>query len=113
ADQTWVRSTEAPDVGSSDYPVALVGVSPTAEGGVLAVVSDESPAYSTIEYNASGSAAPAATAFQLTGERIGTVAEFPVLAGSAGTVALAERSINGGNFTVYIGDVNGPTSIEI
>ena len=57
ADNTWVHASDEPNIGSTDYGVALVGVSTQSTGGQLAVVSNDTPNYSTLDYSADGSAA--------------------------------------------------------
>src|SRR4029079_7692626 len=43
ADKTWVHSTDKPDIGSTDYGVAIVGVTTQASGGQLAGIRNTRP----------------------------------------------------------------------
>ena len=54
ADTTWVRSTDEPNVGSRNYALAIVGLTTGTSGGQLGVVSDDTPDYSTIDYDSDG-----------------------------------------------------------
>ena len=111
---TWVRSTEDPEVGSTDYAVAIAGVSTGTSGGTLAVISDDTANYSLIDYSAKGDASVnKAQAVKLGAQQIGAIAEEPVfVTDPAGRIALVERSIAGGNFAVYIGSPTAPSGLE-
>jgi hypothetical protein len=114
-DTTWVRSTQDPEIGSSDYPVAIAGVSSGTSGGTLAVVSDDISKYSLIEYSSAGDASVnTAQAISLGGQQIGAVSDTPVfVTDPAGRIALVERSSNGGgNFAVFFGSATAPAGLE-
>jgi hypothetical protein len=117
ADQTWVRAIDDPQLGATDYAVAIAGVSTGPSGGLLAVLSDDTPNYSTIEYTAAGGAdvgtnpAP----IKLGTQNIGAFADQPVFVvdAPAGRIAIVERSINAGNFAVVFGTPTAPAGIEV
>lgn len=115
-DTTWVRSTQDPDVGSTDYPVAMAGVSSSGTGGTLAVVSDDLAKYSLIDYSAAGEATVnKAQAVNLGSQQIGAVQETPVfVTDPTGRIALVERSSSGGgSFTVFFGAATSPAATEL
>lgn len=110
---TGVRSTQEPDIGSTDYAVAIAGVSTGTSGGLLAVISDDTANYSTIEYDRDGGAAVGANPIKLGEQKIGAIAETPAFTYDAtGRVGIVERSINGGNFAVVFGSATAPAGTE-
>lgn len=54
--QTWVVSTEKPDVRSSDYGVAIQRGATLTSGGTLVVIGASPPLYSELAYDGQGSA---------------------------------------------------------
>ncbi len=114
-DTAWVRSTQDPEIGSSDYPVAIAGVSTGASGGTLAVISDDISKYSLITYTSEGGdSVNTAQAVSLGGQQIGAVSDTPVfVTDPTGRIALVERSSNGGgNFAVFFGSATAPAGLE-
>jgi hypothetical protein len=111
-DTTWTRSTQDPDVGSTDYAVAIAGVSTGTSGGLLAVISDDTANFSTVEYSSAGDADLGASPVKLGTQQIGAIAEVPVFAAANGRIALVERSIAAGNFVVYAGSATAPSGLE-
>jgi hypothetical protein len=112
-DDTWVRSTDDPDLGATEYAIAIAGVSPGTSGGTLAVISDDTPNFSTITYNSAGGADIGASPIKLGTQNIGALGESPVFATSAsGQIGLAEKSITGGNFAVLFGSPTAPAALE-
>ncbi len=112
-DATWVRSTDDPDLGSSDFAIAIAGVSQSSSGGLLAVISDDTPNYSTIEYNGAGGAGVGPSPIKLGTANIGALGDNPVFVSDAtGNIALVEKSITGGNFAVMFGSPTAPSSLE-
>jgi len=110
---TWVRSTQDPDIGASQYAVAIVGVSTGTSGGRLAVLSDDSANYSLLGYSADGDADVDGEPIKLGTQNIGAFSDNPVLAtDGAGAIGIVERSINGGNFAVVFGAVSAPAGLE-
>jgi hypothetical protein len=113
-DETWVRSTDDPDLGATEYAISIAGVSTSTSGGVLAVISDDTPNYSTITYNSAGGADIGATPIKLGTQNIGALGETPVFATDAtGRIALVEKSITGGNFAVLFGSPTAPAGLEL
>jgi hypothetical protein len=112
-DETWVRSTDDPDLGSNDFAIAIAGVSTGSPGGVLAVISDDTPNLSTIEYNSAGGAGVGATPMKLGEQNIGALGDAPVfVSDDAGHIGLVEKSITGGNFTVLFGTASAPAALQ-
>jgi hypothetical protein len=112
-DDTWVRSTDDPDLGATEYALAIAGVSTSTSGGVLAVISDDTPNYSTITYNSAGAADIGGNPIKLGTQNIGALGETPVFATDAtGRIGLAEKSITGGNFAVLFGSPTAPAALE-
>jgi len=110
---TWVRSTEDPELGASDYAVAIAGVSQGTSGGTLAVVSDDTANFSTLTYSAKGEASVGANPIKLGTQQIGAIADAPVfVTDPTGRIGLVERSISGGNFAVVFGTATAPAAIE-
>jgi len=113
-DSTWVRSTDDPDLGATEYGIAIAGVSTGTSGGVLAVISDDTPNYSTVTYNSAGGADIGANPIKLGTQNIGALGENPVFAADAtGRIGLAEKSITGGNFAVLFGSPTAPAALEL
>ncbi|NVB82117.1 MAG: hypothetical protein HOV81_27295 [Kofleriaceae bacterium] len=107
ADQTWVRSTEKPSIGSTDYATAIVGVSTGSSGGQLAVISNDTPNYSLLDYTAEGSADVGANPQKLGQHFIATLSEPPIfITDGNGKIALVERAIDAGNIAVVTGPAN-------
>lgn len=112
-DETWVRASDDPDLGSNDYAIAIAGVSQGTSGGLLAVISDDSPNYSTIEYNSAGGAGNGPSPIKLGTQNIGALGENPVfVADATGQIGLVEKSITGGNFAVLFGSPTAPAALE-
>jgi hypothetical protein len=104
ADTTWVRSVEDPGLGASDFAIALAGVSVGTSGGTLAVVSDDTPTLSTIDYKADGSAAAGPSPLKLVNQNFGAIADHPVLVtGAGGRIALVDRSLSGMSYALLSG----------
>jgi hypothetical protein len=116
-DQTWVRSTQDPELGANDYAVAIAGVAPDGAGGTLVVISDDTANYSTLEYAVDGNSAVGTNPapIKLGTQNIGAVADSPVFTvDDAGTrLALVERSINGSNFALLLGSPTAPAGVEV
>lgn len=103
ADKTWVRSTNTPNIGSTEYAVAIAGVTATTQttGGELAVVSNNVPNFSTLEYSQNGEAAVGANAQKLGIHFISSLSDPPLLVTDGmGKSALVERAIDAGNIAV-------------
>jgi hypothetical protein len=112
-DTTWVRSSDDPDLGATEYAIAIAGVSTSSSGGTLAVISDDTPNYSTIAYNSAGAADVGGNPIKLGTQNIGALGESPVFATDpTGRIGLAEKSITGGNFAVLFGSPTAPAAIE-
>lgn len=111
ADKTWVRSTEKPNIGSNNYAIGLIGVTTgSSGGGQLAVVSDDSPNYSTLDYKADGTAAVGPSPQKLGSHFIATLSEPPILVTDGnGKVALVEHAIDAGNIAVVMGPASQPS----
>ena len=107
ADQTWAHSTQKPDIGSSDYATAIVGVTMGTSGGRLAVVGNSGPTYSTVHYDAHGATQIGPNPQKLGQHFISALAEQPILVtDGAGKVALVSAAIDAGNIAVVSGDAD-------
>lgn len=105
ADKTWVRATNSPNIGSTQYAVAIAGVTPMSAttGGELAVVSSDVPNLSTLEYSQSGDATVGANAQKLGIHFISSLSDPPILVtDTTGKAALVERAIDAGNIAVVL-----------
>lgn len=109
ADKTWVHSTDKPNIGSTDYGVAIVGVTATtqSQGGQLAVISNDTPNYSTLDYSADGSTAVGPNNQKLGIHFIASLSDPPILiTDGTGKIAVVERAIDAGNIAVVLGTAN-------
>jgi hypothetical protein len=114
SETTWVRSTNEPNVGSRNYALAIVGVTTSTSGGVLGVISDDTPDYSTIEYAADGKDTAGGNDVKLGQHRIAALTDPPLFTTDGmGKIAIAERSTNGGNIAVVFGAATAPAGIEL
>ena len=114
ADTTWVRSTETPAIGSRNFAVSVLGLTPTgAPGGRLGVISDDAPDYSTIEYSAEGADTAGSNDLKLGQHRIAALTDPPIfVTDGAGNVGIVERSTTGGNIAVVFGSSTSPAGLE-
>src|SRR5262249_15999046 len=103
-----------PNVGSSDYAVAIAGATVGTSGGRLAVVGNSAPTYSTLAYDAKGASALGPNPQKLGQHFIVSLGEQPILvthtiahvppaAAPRGPVALAGAAIGSGNIAVVVG----------
>lgn len=107
ADSTWAHSQDKPNVGSSDYGLAIVGASTGTSGARLAVIGNSSPTYSTLAYDAHGGTAVGPNPQKLSGHFISALPEQPIFVGDgAGHVALVAAAIDPGNIAVVSGDAD-------
>lgn len=107
ADKTWVHSTDKPNIGSTDYGVAIVGVTSQSQGGQLAIVSNDTPNYSTLDYSAEGEASVGPNNQKLGIHFIASLSDPPILiTDGTGKVAIVERAIDAGNIAVVLGTAN-------
>ena len=65
ADETWVHSTEKPDVRSSDYGVAIQRGARSGNGGRLVVIGAGAPTFSELTYSPEGESSLPPTALEL------------------------------------------------
>jgi hypothetical protein len=113
SDTTWVRSTDSPNVGSTNYAISIAGVTMGTSGGSLAVISDDTPDYSVIDYGADGVDKIADNDTKLGQHRIAVLTDPPLFTTDGmGNVALAERSTTGGNIAVVFGPATAIAGIE-
>jgi hypothetical protein len=104
ADKTWVHASDKPDIGSTDYGIAIVGVSTGSQGGQLAVLSNDTPNYSTLDYTPDGDAAVGPNNQKLGIHFIASLSDPPILiTDGAGKIAIVERAIDAGNIAVVLG----------
>jgi hypothetical protein len=113
SETTWVRSTSEPNIGSRNYAIAIVGVTTGTSGGLLGVISDDTPDYSTIEYSADGTDAIGSNDVKLGQHRIAALTDPPLfMTDGMGKIAIAERSTTGGNISVVFGSATAPAGLE-
>lgn len=104
SDTTWAHSTEKPNIGSTNYAIAIVGVTTQSTGGQLAVLSNDTPNYSTLDYQADGSADVGPNPQKLGVHFIASLSDPPILVTDGnGKVAVVERAIDAGNIAVVTG----------
>ncbi len=114
ADTTWVRSTDDPSIGSRNYAIAIAGVSTSSGGGLLGVISDDTPDFSTIDYAADGTDKVGGNDVKLGQHRIAALTDPPLFTtDGAGKIAIAERSTTGGNIAVVYGPATAPVGLEL
>ena len=107
ADKTWVHATDKPNIGSTNYAMAIVGVTTQTSGGQIAVVSNDVPNYSTLDYTADGQAAVGPNNQKLGVHFIASLSDPPILiTDGMGKIALVERAIDAGNIAVVTGPAN-------
>lgn len=107
SDTTWAHSTQKPSLGSTNYGIAIVGVTSQSTGGQLAVLSNDTPNYSTLDYQADGSADVGPNPQKLGVHFIASLSDPPILVtDGTGKVAVVERAIDAGNIAVVTGPAN-------
>ncbi len=107
ADTTWVHATDKPNIGSTNYAMSIVGVSTQSTGGQLAVVSNDVPNYSTLDYTTDGQADVGPNNQKLGVHFIASLSDPPIfITDGNGKVALVERAIDAGNIAVVTGPAN-------
>jgi hypothetical protein len=113
SDTAWVHSIKSPGIGSRNYALSILGVSATPTGGTLAVVSDDTPDLSTVDYAADGGDSVSTNNSKLGQFRIAVLSNPPLFAtDGAGKVAIAERSTAGGVISVVSGFAGAPFGFE-
>jgi hypothetical protein len=112
SDQTWVHAQDKPSIGSTDYAISIVGASDGADGGSVAVVSTDSPTYSTIRYDAKGGSKIGDNPLKLGQHFITSLSEKPILVSDgAGKIALVEKAIDSGQIAVVSGPAATPADL--
>jgi hypothetical protein len=112
-DTTWVRSTDEPGIGSRNFGIALLGVTTSTTGGQLAVISDDTPDFSVLAYDADGNDSVSGNSLKLGQHRIAALTDPPLFATDGmGRIVIAERSTTGGNISVVFGMASAPVGIE-
>lgn len=99
---TWVGSTEKPNVKSSDYGVAIQRGARSGDGGTLVVIGANQATYSELTYAATGGAKLAATTLELNSQfGIGNLDAQPVLLADPTTDDTA-LAINAGGTQILV-----------
>jgi len=112
SDQTWVHAQDKPSIGSTDYAISITGASDGTDGGRLAVVSTDSPTYSTIVYDAKGGSKIGDNPLKLGQHFITSLSEKPILVSDdLGHVALVEKAIDAGQIAVVSGQADLPADL--
>jgi hypothetical protein len=113
AETTWVRSTKTPVAGTRNYAKAVLGVTTSTSGGLVAVVSDDAPEFSTLLYASDGKDTAGPNPIKLGQHRIAALADSPLFVTDGnGKIAIVERSTTGGVISVVSGSVTAPTGLE-
>lgn len=108
---TWAHSVSKPDeVGSTDYAIAIAGATGSGgTGGVLGVVSNIPPTYSSIDYDPSGSTVIGPNRLHLLDFAITSLPQQPILVAAAdGTVALVNAGTAANTLSVVTGPGDNP-----
>ncbi len=101
-DQTWVGSTEKPNVKSSDYGVAIQRGATLASGGTLVVIGANQATYSELAYDAQGGSKLTANTLELNSQYgIGTLDTQPILLADPTTDDIA-LVVNGGGSQILV-----------
>jgi hypothetical protein len=98
SDETWVNSTEKPDVKSSDYGIAIQRGARSGNGGRLVVLGAGTATYSELVYSPEGESSFPATSFELVAKaNIPNIGTQPLLLADPGSenTALVVASDNG------------------
>ncbi|MBV8758102.1 MAG: hypothetical protein JO257_12525 [Deltaproteobacteria bacterium] len=113
SNQTWAHSQSKPSIGSTDYAVSIVGVSTTGDGGLVSVVSTDSPTYSTIQYDAKGGSKIGDNTLKLGQHFITSLSSKPILVTDGmGDTALVEKAIDAGQIAVVSGPASQPGDLS-
>lgn len=100
--QTWVGSTEKPNVRSSDYGVAIQRGAALTSGGTLVVIGANQPTYSELEYDAKGNAKLTANTLELNAQfGIGTLDAQPIVLADPTSDDIA-LIVNGGGSQILV-----------
>jgi hypothetical protein len=104
ANQTWVKSTQTPSIGSTAYGVAIVpGAAPQPSGGTLGVISNLAPTYSTIVYDDKGGST-AGNVDRLNDHMINTLTTPPIVVSDGlGDLAIVAPSTATNAVTIHSG----------
>ncbi|MGE5183002.1 MAG: hypothetical protein ACM31C_13110 [Acidobacteriota bacterium] len=114
AGQTWAHSTQSPNVGSTDYALAVSGTTTDATGGRLSVISNDTPTHSTLEYDAKGNVSLGANPERLAGHNIASLGEQPIFTtDGAGHFAVVAASTTPNFIAVHSGDAAAPGDTSI
>ena len=113
SDETWAHSQQNPNLGSTDYAVAIAGAASNALGGELAVVSNDEPTYSTLVFDPKGTTGVGSgSTIRLGNDAIDSLGDQPILiADNTGDVALVAESMDAGHIAVVAGPVDAPTDM--
>ena len=113
SDQTWAHAQDKPSIGSTDYAVSIVGASTTGDGGLVSVVSTDSPTYSTIQYDAKGGSKIGDNTLKLGQHFITSLSQKPILVTDGmGDIALVEKAIDAGQIAVVSGPASQPGDLS-
>ena len=113
SEQTHVRSTYKPNIGSRNYATSILGVTTTTSGGQLGVVSDDTPDFSTLDYGSDGDANVGPLDVKLGAHSIAILTDPPIFATDGmGKIAIVERSQTGGNISLVFGSPTAPVGLQ-
>jgi hypothetical protein len=102
SDETWVSSTEKPDVKSSNYGVAIQRGNKAGSEGRLVVIGAGQATYSELVFDAKGDSSLPATALELNSQfGIGNLDAQPILLADPGGDAVA-LVVNAGGSSILV-----------
>jgi hypothetical protein len=114
--EAWAQSTQSPNIGSTDYAVAITGSTASSTGGQLSVLSSDSVSYSTLSYDPSGKATLGANPQRLGQFFITSLGTQPIfVSNSSGECAAVAQASNGQStyVVVYNGCASAPGATPI
>lgn len=112
----WAQSTQTPNIGSTDYAVAIVGTTNTSNPGQLSVLSSNTNSYSTLTYDAKGNATLGPSPQRLGQFFITSLGTPPIfVANDAGECSVVAQASNGTStyIVVYPACTPGATAIPV
>jgi hypothetical protein len=108
SDETWVSSTEKPNVKSTNYGVAIQRGNKAGSEGRLAVIGANQATFSELVFDANGDSKLASTALELNSQfGVGNLDPQPILLADPASDAVALVINAGGNSILVLEGANG------
>lgn len=114
--EAWAQSTQSPNIGSTDYAVAITGTTASTTGGQLSVLSSDTVSYSTLTYDVGGHSALGPNPQRLGQFFITSLGTQPIfVSNGAGECAAVAQASNGSStyVVVYNGCASAPGATPI